>query len=185
MVEAVPVCEASLARTMEIASGEKPLPPYSSGMISEKNPFSRMKSHTGSGRSCKSWVISHSSTRAHNSSVGPSRKACSASVSFGAGSFVRCRQSGMPENSSPSHQTEPASSAARSVSESLGSSVLRTFSTGALMRSRRRVSTLSRANPANSSQRINSQMIPAPENDVNATRTAPRMAVERRSSTRL
>ena len=91
----------------------------------------------------------------------------------------------MPENSSPSHQTDPASSAARSVSESLGSSFFRTSRIGALSRSRRNVSTFNKANPANRTQRMNSQKKPAPENDVNATRTAPRMAVESRSSTRL
>ncbi|OLB73733.1 MAG: hypothetical protein AUI16_16460 [Alphaproteobacteria bacterium 13_2_20CM_2_64_7] len=62
----------------------------------------------------------HSSSMPQSSATGPSRKACSSSVSF-AGAYDRSfAQSGLPLKISPSHHTSPASIASRSVSESVG-----------------------------------------------------------------
>ena len=92
-------------------------------MIRPKKRCSRRNAHTGSGsRRCVS-QISQSSTRRHNSSTGPSRKACSSSLSLGAGTLSRDFQRGRPENSSASHQTVPASSASCSVVDRRGSRI--------------------------------------------------------------
>ncbi|MCY3729983.1 MAG: hypothetical protein OXF98_01460 [Rhodospirillaceae bacterium] len=159
---AVPLREAIFASTMELASGENPRPPYAFGMIIEKKPCCLMNVHTCSGRSSSSWVISQSSSSRQSSSVGPSRNACSSSVSAGGGSAASVSQSGMPENSCPSHHTLPASSASRSVSESDGSMSRNASRTGALMRSRRSDSTFSSASAANASHsRTISSVMPA------------------------
>src|SRR3546814_5234286 len=89
-------------------------------MIMPKNLCCLMKSHSAGGRSAWTWVISQSLICLHRSSTGPSRKACSSSVSFGAGCDSSWSQSGSPENSSPSKPTEPDSSAMRSVCDSGG-----------------------------------------------------------------
>ena len=113
--------DAIFASTIEFASGEKPRPPYSFGMIIAKKRWSLMNCHTFGGMSASSCVICQSSSRRQSSSVGPSRNACSSGVSFGGGKFFKRRQSGMPVNSSPSHHTLPASSASCSVFDMLGS----------------------------------------------------------------
>ena len=89
-------------------------------MIIAKNLFSLMNCQTFGGMSASSCVICQSSSSRQSSSVGPSRNACSSGVSFGGGKFLSRRQSGMPVNSSPSHQTLPASSASCSVFDMLG-----------------------------------------------------------------
>src|SRR3546814_5782247 len=76
-------------------------------MIMPKNLCCLMKSHSAGGRSAWTWVISQSLICLHRSSTGPSRKACSSLVSFGAGCDSSWSQSGSPENSSPSKPTEP------------------------------------------------------------------------------
>jgi hypothetical protein len=120
-------------------------------MIMAKNPFSFMKSQTFGGRSPSSWLTSHSSIIEHNSSTGPSRKACSSAVSFGAAASVSFCQRGAPENSSPSHQTEPASRASRSVDDMEGSMRRYMDSRGRVILDRRNSGTLSATMPANSS----------------------------------
>ena len=82
-------------------------------------------------------VISQSSRRAHNSSTGPARNACSASDSGFARNANSAGQSGAPENSSPSQPTLPASSATRSVSPSRGRSLATRGMSGRVIQRRR------------------------------------------------
>ena len=84
-----------------------------------KKPWLRMNSQTSGDKSPRR-ETSQSLTISHNCSVGPSRKACSSSVKFSAGSDSKRCQSGDPENSSASHQTVPASSASCSVWDTEG-----------------------------------------------------------------
>ncbi len=131
---------ATFCSTAECASAENSRPPYFFGMIMPKNLFFLMKSQTSGGRSASSWVICQSSSMAHSSSTGPSRKACSSADSSGFGWPCNCDQSGLPENSSPSKPTVPASSAVCSVSDSFGVTFANIFSSGALICLRRRPS---------------------------------------------
>ena len=73
-----------------------------------------------SGRSASSWLISHSLIFAQSSSTGPSRKACSSTLSSGRAWPSSSDQSGLPLNSWPSKPTVPASSAICSVSDRFG-----------------------------------------------------------------
>ncbi|MCO5055661.1 MAG: hypothetical protein M9902_08720 [Thermomonas sp.] len=91
-----------------------------------------MKSQTSGDRSARTWVMSQSSIIRHRVSTGPSRKACSSADSCGLGWPSSLRQSGLPENRSPSKPTEPVSSAIRSVCDSGGSALRRNFSAGAV-----------------------------------------------------
>jgi hypothetical protein len=93
-------------------------------MIIEKKPLDLMKDHTSGDRSARVWVMSQSSSIAHKSSHGPSRKACSAGVSTGTFADMSFAQSGPPVNNSPSHHTVPASNASRSVLD-IGGSIFR------------------------------------------------------------
>ena len=86
-----------------------------------KNLCLPRKLQISGGRSARTWVMSQSLVIAQTSSTGPSRKACSSAVSSGLGWSISDFQFGMPENSSPSKPTVPASSAVCSVSESVGS----------------------------------------------------------------
>src|SRR5690606_10854320 len=117
--DALPItlAEATVRTTSECAVLEKPRPPYFFGMIMPKNFFSRMKSHTGLGRSRSSQASFQSSTMPQSSRTGPSIKACSSSESLAGGISSSLFQSGSPEKSSPSHHTVPAAIASRSVSE--------------------------------------------------------------------
>ena len=90
-------------------------------MIIAKKPFFFRKSHTCGGMSARRCVMSQSSTMRHSSSHGPSTNACSSAVSRGAFADSSFGQSGLPLKISPSHQTVPASSASRSVSDIEGS----------------------------------------------------------------
>ena len=80
-----------------------------------------MKSQTSGGRSRHSQLIFQSSSMAQSSSTGPLRKAFSSSVSVAGGMANSFDQSGLPVKRSASHQTSPASSASRSVSDIDGS----------------------------------------------------------------
>ncbi len=85
----------------------------------KKRCFLRYSQVSGE-RSARSWLTSQSSTIAHTSSQGPSRKACSSALSLGAGTASSFDHSGRPPNNSPSQPTVPASSATCSVSDSCG-----------------------------------------------------------------
>ncbi|MGY4485900.1 hypothetical protein ACVWWR_005091 [Bradyrhizobium sp. LM3.2] len=102
--------------------------------------FSRlMKAHTSCGRSRNSQNIFHSSSMAQSSSTGPLRKARSCSVSVACGTFSSFDQSGLPVKRSASHQTSPASSASRSVSDIAGSTPRAQEKIGFVMVSRRKL----------------------------------------------
>src|ERR1700737_4833304 len=107
-------------------------------MIMPKN-FSRlMKSQTSEGSSRNSQMIFQSSSIAQSSSTGPLRKAAPSGVSV-AGAFASSfDQSGLPVNRSASHQTSPASSASRSVSDIGGNTVRAQEKIGLVMKSRRK-----------------------------------------------
>src|ERR1700753_3627479 len=90
-------------------------------MIIQKNLLSLMESQTSGGRSRHSQLIFQSSSIAQSSSTGPVRKAFSSSVSVACGKAKSFDQSGSPVKRSASHQTSPASSASRSVSDIDGS----------------------------------------------------------------
>ena len=124
--------------TAELACAENSRPPYSCGMIMLKKRLSRINCQTGSGKSWCFSQISQSSSIRHNSSTGPLIKACSRSLSSGAGCRNRRRQRGLPLNNSASHQTVPASSASRSVGESFGITFRYTLKSRLLINSRRR-----------------------------------------------
>ena len=61
-----------------------------------KKPLDLMKDHTSGDRSARTCVMSQSSSMAHKSSHGPSRNACSASVSVGTFADISFCQSGPP-----------------------------------------------------------------------------------------
>src|SRR6185437_9376975 len=111
---------AILVITAEWAMVEKPRPPCASGMIIPKKRWRLRNSQTSGGRSC-SRPLRSSSSIAHSSSTGPSRKARSRAVIFRSWNCSSFPQSGSPEKRSPSHQTVPASSAIRSVAPIFGS----------------------------------------------------------------
>src|ERR1700736_1086594 len=107
-------------------------------MIMPKN-FSRLiKSQTSGGRSRHSQLIFHSSSIAQSASTGPWRKACSSAVSAACGYCSSFAQSGLPANRSASHQTSPASSASRSVSDIAGNTPRAQEKIGLVMMSRRK-----------------------------------------------
>ena len=103
----------------ELADGLKPWPPYSVGMMRPKkrSSLSFCQTLSGSSRRCHT---SQSSVMRHTSSTGPSMNACSAGVRSGYGCARMRLVSGLPENSSPSTQTVPASMASCSVCEMTG-----------------------------------------------------------------
>ena len=135
--EAVVLRLASFEITMAFAYAENSRPPYSFGMIMAKKRCFLINAQTSGGRSPRSCAMSHSSSMRQSSSQGPSMKACSSSDSFGAGLDISRCQFGMPENNSPSHQTLPASSASRSVSDIDGNMLRYTSSAGRVIFSRR------------------------------------------------
>src|SRR5690606_27206386 len=75
----------------------------------------------------------------HSSSTGPARNASSSGESFAGGAASNFFQSGLPVKSSASHQTSPASSASRSVSEIEGSTPLAQRKMGLVIVSRRKL----------------------------------------------
>ncbi len=85
-----------------------------------KNFWRLMKSQASCGRSRHSQLIFHSSSILQSSSTGPPRKAFSSSVSVAGAVASSFDQSGLPVKRSASHQTSPASSASRSVSDMVG-----------------------------------------------------------------
>ena len=85
-----------------------------------KNFFALMKSQTSGGRSRHSQLIFQSSSMAQSSSTGPWRNADSSVVKAAGAVASSFDQSGLPVNRSASHQTSPASSASRSVSDIVG-----------------------------------------------------------------
>src|ERR1700733_701495 len=111
-------------------------------MIMPKN-FSRlMKSQASGGRSRHSQLIFQSSSMAQSSSTGPLRNACSSAVRVAGALASSFDQSGLPVNRSASHQTSPASSASRSVSDMAGNTVRAQEKIGLVMMSRRKAKEL-------------------------------------------
>src|SRR5581483_11079667 len=108
-------------------------------MIMPKNFLALMKSQASLGKSRHSQLIFQSSSMAQSSSTGPSRKARSSSVSVAAGNASSFDQSGLPVKRSASHQTSPASSASRSVSDIDGSTPRAQEKIGLVMVSRRKL----------------------------------------------
>src|SRR5882757_6931450 len=108
-------------------------------MIMPKNFFCLMKSQTSGGRSRHSQLIFQSSSIAQSSSTGPWRKAASSSVNAAGALASSFDQSGLPVNRSASHQTSPASSASRSVSDIDGSTPRAQEKIGLVMKSRRKL----------------------------------------------
>src|SRR5580704_7404732 len=82
-----------------------------------KNLWTLMKSQTSGGRSRHSQLIFQSSSIAQSSSTGPLRNAFSSAVRVAGALASSFDQSGLPVKRSASHQTSPASSASRSVSD--------------------------------------------------------------------
>src|SRR6185312_15237720 len=114
-------------------------------MIMPKNLWRLMKAHASGGRSRHSQLIFQSSSMAQSSSTGPLRNACSSAVSV-AGAFAsNFDQSGLPVKRSASHQTSPASSASRSVSDIDGSTPRAQEKIGLVMVSRRKLMGISSA----------------------------------------
>src|SRR5882672_9325034 len=97
-----------------------------------------MNSQASGGRSRHSQLIFQSSSIAQSSSTGPLRKACSSAVSVAGALASSFDQSGLPANKSASHQTSPASSASRSVSDIAGKTPRAQEKIGLVMMSRRR-----------------------------------------------
>ena len=97
-----------------------------------------MKSQASGGRSRHSQLIFQSSSMAQSSSTGPLRKACSSGVKVAGAVASSFDQSGLPVNRSASHQTSPASSASRSVSDIAGSTPRAQEKIGLVMKSRRK-----------------------------------------------
>src|SRR5262249_47044683 len=108
-------------------------------MIMPKNFLALMKSQASFGRSRHSQLIFHSSSMAQSSSTGPLRKAFSSSVSVACGKASSFDQSGSPVKRSASHQTSPASSASRSVSDIDGNTPRAKEKIGLVMKSRRKL----------------------------------------------
>src|ERR1700710_3260127 len=106
-------------------------------MIMPKNLPRFMNSHASGGRSRHSQLIFQSSSMAQSSSTGPLRKACSSAVSVAGALASNFDQSGLPVNRSASHQTSPASSASRSVSDMVGNTPLAQAKIGLVMMLRR------------------------------------------------
>src|SRR6202521_4695964 len=90
-------------------------------VIMPKNLRVLMKSQTSGGRSRHSQLIFQSSSMAQSSSTGPLRNAFSSAVRVAGAVASSFDQSGLPVKRSASHQTSPASSASRSVSDIAGS----------------------------------------------------------------
>src|SRR5258706_8818429 len=107
-------------------------------MIMPKNFLALMKDQTSGGRSRHSQQIFHSSSMAQSSSTGPLRKAFSSSVNVAGAVASNFDQSGLPVKRSASHQTSPASSASRSVSDIAGSTPRAQEKIGLVMISRRK-----------------------------------------------
>src|SRR3954467_8817792 len=103
-----------------------------------KNLWRLMKSQACGGRSRHSQLIFQSSSMAQSSSTGPLRKAVSSSVSVAGAKASNFDQSGLPVKRSASHQTSPASSASRSVSDIDGSTPRAHEKIGLVMMSRRK-----------------------------------------------
>src|ERR1700759_2035747 len=82
---------------------------------------------------------------AQNSSTGPLRKVFSSSVNVAGGLDKSFAQSGLPVKRSASHQTSPASSASRSVSDIDGSTPRAQEKIGLVMVSRRKLMGMSSA----------------------------------------
>ena len=106
-----------------------------------RKPLSFTNCHAAGDKSWCTCVASQSSVKRHNSEHSLSRKDCSAGVSFGAGYASNFSHWGLPENSSPSHHTVPASSASCSVCDILGRIFLYTANTGPVIIRRRRPGT--------------------------------------------
>src|SRR3979490_2735567 len=107
-------------------------------MIIPKNLPRLMKSQTSPGRSRHSQLIFQSSSIAHSSSTGPLRNASSSGVRVAGALASSFDQSGVPVKRSASHQTSPASSASRSVSDMVGNTPLAQEKIGLVMKSRRK-----------------------------------------------
>ena len=103
--------EAILPMISDCACAEKPRPPCSFEMSMPRKPRDLTKSQILSGISRCAWRTCQSSIMPHSSSVGPSRKACSSGVRTMGAMERSLSQSGVPENSSASKPTVPASSA--------------------------------------------------------------------------
>src|ERR1700722_1039019 len=112
-------------------------------MIMPKNFRALMKSQTSGGRSRHSQLIFQSSSIAQSSSTGPLRKAFSSAVSVAGASLSSFDQSGLPVKRSASHQTSPASSASRSVSDIDGNTPRARAKIGLVMKSRRKLMAIS------------------------------------------
>src|SRR6478672_13221262 len=108
-------------------------------MIMPKNLWRLMKVHASGGRSRHSQLIFQSSSMAQSSSTGPLRKARSSAVSVAGAVASNFDQSGLPVKRSASHQTSPASSASRSVSDIAGIAPRAREKIGLLMKSRRKL----------------------------------------------
>src|ERR1700726_2651192 len=107
-------------------------------MIMPKNLRVLMKSQASGGRSRHSQLIFQSSSMAQSSSTGPLRNASSSAVSVAGALASNFDQSGLPVNRSASHQTSPASSASRSVSDMVGNTPRAQEKIGLVMISRRK-----------------------------------------------
>src|SRR5665213_2231872 len=112
-------------------------------MIMPKNLPRLMKSQTSGGKSRHSQLIFQSSSMAQSSSTGPLRKAVSSAVSVAGALASSFDQSGLPVNRSASHQTSPASSASRSVSDMAGKTPCAHEKIGLVMKSRRKLMAMS------------------------------------------
>src|ERR1700749_1671572 len=106
-------------------------------MIMPKNFLALIKSQASGGRSRNSQLIFQSSSIAQSSSTGPLRKARSSSVRVAGAVASNFDQSGLPVKRSASHQTSPASSASRSVSDIAGMAPRAREKIGLVMKSRR------------------------------------------------
>src|ERR1700753_215848 len=107
-------------------------------MIMPKNFFRLTNSQTSGGRSRHSQLIFQSSSIAQSSSTGPLRNAASSDVNVAGALANNFDQSGSPVKRSPSHQTSPASSASRSVSDMVGNTPRAQEKIGLVMISRRK-----------------------------------------------
>src|ERR1700749_1101649 len=112
-------------------------------MIMPKNFLALIKSQTSGGRSRHSQLIFQSSSIAQSSSTGPCRKASSSAVSLAGAKASNFDQSGLPVKRSAPHQTSPASSASRSVSDIAGNTPRAQEKIGLVMKSRRKLMALS------------------------------------------
>src|SRR6202171_5577419 len=106
-------------------------------MIMPKNLPRLMKSQPAGGWSHHSQLIFQSSSIAQSSSTGPCRKARSSSVSVAGAYASNFDQSGLPVKRAASHQTSPASSASRSVSDIDGNTPRAQEKIGLVMKLRR------------------------------------------------